>query len=54
LRYGDAKSFAEIARQLESHLMKDFPIETLLQRTEILNAILDVMVTTADQSIFQH
>jgi hypothetical protein len=52
VRYGDARSLAEISREMESHLMNDFPLETFLQRTEILNGTLDVMVATADQNVF--
>lgn len=52
VRYGDARSLAEISREIESHLVHDFPFETFLQRTEILNGTLDVMVVTTDQSVF--
>lgn len=54
LRYGDAKSFNEIARDLQSHSFKDYPLETFLQRTEILNATLDIMVSTIDISVFNN
>ena len=54
LRYGDAKSFSEVARELESHLFKDYPLETYLQRTEILNATLDIMVSTIDINVFNN
>lgn len=54
LRYGDSKSFSEVARELEAHLFKDFPLETYLQRTEILNSTLDVMVSTIDINVFNN
>lgn len=54
LRYGDSKSFAEASRELESHLLKDYPLETFLQRTEILNATLDIMVSTVDTTTFNN
>jgi len=54
IRYGDSKSVSEVSRELESHLLKDYPLEVFLQRTEILNASLDIMVSTIDPSIFQN
>jgi hypothetical protein len=54
IRYGDAKSFSEASRELESYIMKDFPLETFLQKTEILNATLDIMVSTIDQRTFHN
>jgi hypothetical protein len=54
IRYGDAKSFSEASRELESYIMKDFPLEAFLQKTEILNASLDIMVSTIDQRTFHN
>ena len=54
LKYGDAKSFSEISRSLESHLFNDYPLETYLQRTEILDGALDVLVQTVDIRTFNN
>jgi hypothetical protein len=54
IRYGDAKNFSQASRELESYIMKDYPLETFLQRTEILNATLDIMVATIDLRVFHN
>lgn len=54
LKYGDAKSFSEISRSLEAHLFNDYPLETYLQRTEILDGALDVLVQTVDMRTFNN
>lgn len=54
IRYGDSKNFSEASRELESYIMKDYPLEIFLQRTEILNATLDIMVSTIDLRVFHN
>lgn len=54
LKYGDAKSFSEISRSLEAHLFNDYPLETFLQRTEILDGALDILVQTVDMRTFNN
>ena len=52
IKFGDNRKILEASRELEVHLLKDFPLEVFLQRTDILNAALEMMVETIDLGSF--
>jgi hypothetical protein len=54
MRYGDFKNHTEASRSLETHIFQDFPLEVFLQNTEIIENILEVIVQTVDQRIFNN
>ena len=54
MKYGDVKSHSEASRALESHLLKDFPFQVFLQRTELINGTMEMIVSTADNVIFKN
>lgn len=54
LQYSDARNFSSACRELDSHTLKDFPFETFLQRTDIVNTILDKLISTTDTVVFHN
>ena len=52
MKFGDLKALSRASRELESHLMADFPLETDLQRKHFLNSALDIFTTSQDPNVF--
>jgi hypothetical protein len=42
LKFGDFRTVLQASQQLES-ILQDFPVEVLLQRTDIIKALLDLL-----------
>ena len=50
IRYGDYKTLAETCLDLESHLLRDFPLECFLQKPDVLKALLDTFSAGASMN----